>query len=303
MASESSLPASNAPDLKIDPELRDLIPPLTDGEYASLKESIEKDGCREPLTIWKGQNIILDGHNRYEICRDLQVPFNTIEIELPDINAAKIWMIKNQKGRRNLAESQWAMLAVKLEALYAEEAKGRMGSRTDLGLNLGQGEFGRSAEKAAKDMGVSHQTVSFAKQVSNRGIPDLVKLVESGYASVSSAARATSLPAKTQAKIVERAQTQIKEGARPNIASIIREIAPKVTKDSPDDVLERSRNGLNACLEQLESLETTQRSENLVEMQAMSERLTARLKEIEEISLDPELKSKESCVIELRVCV
>lgn len=32
----------------------------------------------------------------------------------------------------------------------------------------------------------------------------------------------------------------------------------------------------------------------------MSERLTARLKEIEENSLDPELKSKESCVIELR---
>jgi len=299
MATDSSLPASNVPDLKVDPELRDLIPPLTDGEYASLKESILKDGCREPLTIWKGQDIILDGHNRYEICRDLQVPFNTIEIELPDRTAAKIWMIRNQRGRRNLEESQWAMLAVKLEALYAEEAKGRMGSRRDLGLNLGQGEFGRSAEKAAKDMGVSHQTVSFAKQVSNRGIPDLVKLVESGYASVSSAARATSLPAKTQAKIVERAQTQIKEGARPNIASIIREIAPKVTKDSPDDVLERSRNGLNACLDQLESLETTQRPENLVEMQAMTERLTARLKEIEERNLDPDLKSKESCVIEL----
>ena len=73
-----------------------------------------------------------------------------------------------------------------------------------------------------------------------------------------------------------------------------------MTKDSPDDVLERSRNGLNACLKQLESVETTQRPENLVEMQAMSERLTARLKEIEEISLDPELKSKESCVIELK---
>ena len=213
MATDSSLPASTKLDLKVDPELRDLIPPLTDGEYASLKESIEKDGCREPLTIWKGQDIILDGHNRYEICRDLQVPFNTIEIELPDINAAKIWMIKNQKGRRNLAESQWAMLAVKLEALYAEEAKGRMGSRRDLGLSLGQGEFGRSAEKAAKDMGVSHQTVSFAKQVSNRGIPDLVKLVESGYASVSSAARATSLPAKTQMKIVEKAQNSDQRGS------------------------------------------------------------------------------------------
>lgn len=300
MATDSSIQALTIVDLKIDPELRDLIPPLTDGEYASLKESIRKDGCREPLTIWKSQNIILDGHNRYEICMDLKVPFNTVEIELPDLTAAKIWMIRNQKGRRNLAESQWAMLAVKLEALYAEEAKGRKGSRRDLGQNLGQGDFGRSAEKAAKDMGVSHQTVSYAKQVSNRGIPELIKLVESGYASVSSAAKATSLPAKTQAKIVERAQSQIKEGVHPNIAAIIREIVPKATKDSPDDLLERSRNGLNACLEQLESVETTQRPENLVEMQDLSEKLSARLKEIEEKSLDPELKSKDNCVIELR---
>lgn len=300
MAIDSSIPALTIVDLKIDPELRELIPPLTDGEYASLKESIRKDGCREPLTIWKGQNIILDGHNRYEICRDLKVPFNTVEIELPDLTAAKIWMIRNQKGRRNLAESQWAMLAVKLEALYAEEAKGRKGSRRDLGQNLGQGDFGRSAEKAAKDMGVSHQTVSYAKQVSNKGIPELVKLVESGYASVSSAAKATPLPAKAQAKIVERVQSQIKDGAHPNIAAIIREIVPKATKDSPDDLLERSRNGLNACLEQLESVETTQRPENLVEMQNLSEKLSARLKEIEEKSLDPELKSKNNCVIELK---
>jgi len=68
-------------------------------------------------------------------------------------------MIKNQIGRRNLDESQWAMLAVKLEALYAEQAKGRKGSRTDLGQNLGRGEFGRSAEKAAKDTGVSRSQV------------------------------------------------------------------------------------------------------------------------------------------------
>jgi len=295
-----TLLASTMPDLKIDPELKDLIPPLTEGEYASLKESIERDGCREPLTIWKGQDIILDGHNRYQICTELQAPFKIVEIELPDRTAAKIWMIRNQKGRRNLEESQWAMLAVKLEALYAEEAKGRMGSRTDLGQSLGQGEFGRSAEKAAKDMGVSHQTVSYAKKVSSKGIPALVKLVESGYASVSSAARATSLPAKTQMKIVEKAQTQIKEGERPNIAGIIREIAPKAIKDSPDDVLERSRNDLNACLKQLESLGTTQRPENLVEMQAISERLMRKLKEIEAKSLDPDLISKNSCVIELK---
>jgi len=196
------------------------------------------EGCRESLTIWKKHDIILDGHNRYQICAELQVPIKTNEIELPDLTAAKIWMIKNPRGRRNLDESQRAMLAVKLEALYAEQAKHRMGARTDLDPNLDRGEFGRSAEKAAKDMGVSHQTVSYAKRVSTKGIPELAKLVESGCASVSAAAKVTSLAAKSQAKIVEKVEIQIREGERPNLAAIIHEIARRDTKDDPDEVLE-----------------------------------------------------------------
>jgi ParB-like chromosome segregation protein Spo0J len=292
--------ASVTSEFKIDPELESLIPPLADGEYAELKDGISREECREPLTIWKGHGIILDGHNRYQICKKLQVPFKTVEIELPDLTAAKIWIIKNQRGRSNLDESQWAMLAVKLEALYAEEAKERKGSRTDLGQNLGQGEFGRSAEKAAKDMGVSHQTVSYAKQVSTKGIPELVKLVESGNASVSAAAKVTSLAPKTQTKIVEKAQTLLKEGTRPNIPALIREIVPKTARNNPDELLDKTRTNLQAGLELLEGIEETQRPENLVEMQAMVEKIMARLKEIEMKCLDPKIGSQSTCVIDLK---
>ena len=94
-------------------------------------------------------------------------------MEFPDRTEAKIWMIKNQRGRRNLNESQRAMLAVKLEALYSVPAKERMGTRTDLGQNLDPCEAGRSAEKAADDMHVSHQTVSYAKKVPRRAFLNL----------------------------------------------------------------------------------------------------------------------------------
>jgi len=50
----------------IDREFHDLIPSLTSEELILLEESIIKEGCRDPLVIW--QDIILDGHNRYEIC-------------------------------------------------------------------------------------------------------------------------------------------------------------------------------------------------------------------------------------------
>lgn len=64
-------------DLIIDEEFSSLIRPLTNEEYRLLEESILRDGCREPITTWKG--IILDGHNRYRICRRWDLPFRTTE--------------------------------------------------------------------------------------------------------------------------------------------------------------------------------------------------------------------------------
>jgi len=219
--------------LTIDPEFKSLIPPLTKGEYEELMENIKARGCRDPLIIWK--KTILDGHHRYEICEELGIPFETVEYEFTDRTEAKIWMIKNQRGRRNLKESQRAMLAVALEALYSEQAKERQGTRTDLGKKLVQSEKGRSAEKAANEMGISHQTVASAKRVANKGIPDLKKLVESGDVTVSAAAKVASCPMDVQEKIVEKALTQIQEGKKPKIAAIIREMIPAKEDVQKDD--------------------------------------------------------------------
>src|SRR5690606_40306141 len=52
--------------LRIDPEFRSLIPPLTDDEYAQLEKNIVAEGCRDPLIVWNG--VVVDGHNRYDIC-------------------------------------------------------------------------------------------------------------------------------------------------------------------------------------------------------------------------------------------
>lgn len=285
--------------LKVEPEFKALIPPLTNDEYAALKESIKTHGCHDPLIIWKGRNIILDGHNRYQICRELDLRFEVVEIELSSHTDAKIWMIKNQRARRNLNESQRAMLAVRLEELYSEKAKDRKGTRTDLGQNLDQGEAGRSAEKAAKDMGVSHQTVSFAKKVVKEGVPGLKKIVESGEVAVSAAAKVASRPANVQEKIVEKAEIQIKEGKHPKMPALIRENGSKTSEIDFDEQLENFRKDLEANLELLEGIETTKRPENLGEMLSVTEKMVERLREIETSSFDPKIKSQAYCIIEL----
>jgi len=88
--------------LKIDEEFRRLIVPPSSDELLQLEENIIRDGCREPLSVW--YTTILDGHNRYEICTRLQIPFLIHRIYLKDREEAIAWVCSNQLGRRNITD-------------------------------------------------------------------------------------------------------------------------------------------------------------------------------------------------------
>lgn len=94
--------------LTIDAEFRTLIPALSKDERAQLEASVLAEGCRDALVVWQG--ILLDGHNRYEICTAHGIPFDTLDIDLPDRDAAITWIINNQLGRRNLTPEQASYL-------------------------------------------------------------------------------------------------------------------------------------------------------------------------------------------------
>jgi ParB-like chromosome segregation protein Spo0J len=81
-------------ELKVDPEFKAAIQPLSQEELAQLEANIKANGCRDPLVIWDG--VIVDGHHRYEICQRLDIPFHTVSMDFPDRAAAKVWMLNNQ---------------------------------------------------------------------------------------------------------------------------------------------------------------------------------------------------------------
>lgn len=100
--------------MRIDDEFKSLIPPLLPEEYIGLEESIKEEGCRDAIIIWDG--IIIDGHNRYEICKNHNIKFRTIEKKFNDRDEAKIWILKNQFNRRNLSElDKYRLTTQKLE--------------------------------------------------------------------------------------------------------------------------------------------------------------------------------------------
>ena len=88
-------------DLTINPEFRNLIPPISREELQELEQSILSEGCRDAIVVWN--DTILDGHNRYEICNRHQIGFRTIGKEFRSKKEAKIWIIRNQLARRNLS--------------------------------------------------------------------------------------------------------------------------------------------------------------------------------------------------------
>lgn len=86
--------------LKIDPEFELLIPPLSDTQYEELELDIFDNGCKEPLLVWN--DIIIDGHKRYAICRKWEIPFQTDELEFDSHEDALVWVCQTQLQREKL---------------------------------------------------------------------------------------------------------------------------------------------------------------------------------------------------------
>jgi site-specific DNA-methyltransferase (adenine-specific) len=145
-------------ELTIDPEFAALIPPLAPEEREQLERNILADGCRDPLTVWDG--VIVDGHNRYEICTRHRIPFDTIDKEFAGRDEAMDWMDANQLGRRNLTPDEFSLL---LGRRYnrLKKSKNDGGAGTSKGT-VDQNDPQSTAEKLAAEHGVSPATVKRA---------------------------------------------------------------------------------------------------------------------------------------------
>ena len=153
-------------ELTVDPEFRDLIPPLNEEELKLLEESLVADGCESPLIVWNG--VIVDGHNRYAICRKHGIPFSIQEKNFSNRDDAMLWMLRNQLGRRNLNSYQRVELVLKFEPLVKNAAEQRMmaGKAANPVPTLAQGQTkGKTRDHLSEAAGVSHGTFAKAKKL------------------------------------------------------------------------------------------------------------------------------------------
>ena len=154
-------------ELNINEKFQHLIPPLSEGEYALLTEKIVEEGCRDALVVWKGT--IVDGHNRYRICHEREIPFSIVEMDFEDEGAAKLWIVENQLARRNVPDFVKCEMVLPLRDLLKEQGKRRQGWRArdpHVSPKLAKREGPLdSREILAQLAGVSHGMLDMAKKI------------------------------------------------------------------------------------------------------------------------------------------
>ena len=153
-----------SPAFTVDSEFESLLPPLPKEDYERLEQSILSEGCRDPLVVWQGKKLLVDGHNRREICKKHKRSYQIREQPFANREAVIAWIIENQKGRRNMTKFQWAEVVLKRRVSIAKKAKANQ-SAGGGSVHQNSDEPVNTLEKLAQLAGVSPDTMNKVENI------------------------------------------------------------------------------------------------------------------------------------------
>lgn len=204
--------------ITINEELRSFIDPLTPVEYAALERSLLADGCRDALVLWR--DVLIDGHNRYDICTKHGIPFRTVNNDKFDsLEDVMLWVIDNNLARRSVSDFQRGMLALRKKEIVAARAAQRAAEAPPDQPAPEPADDPvdppwSTREDVAKAARVSANTLSQIERIRKTAAPELVDAVRSGTISVSAAASVASLPPEAQVAAVAGGRKELQQAAR-----------------------------------------------------------------------------------------
>ena len=171
----------------------ELLPMMSDGEYASLKADIAAKGkLIEPIILLDGK--ILDGRNRYRACEELKLKPATVNFKGSEADALDL--VYSKANHRNLNDSQKACAAVNFLPHFERHATARM--KAGGKAPVPEGQKGESRDLAGSLFGVSGRYVSEARLLFTNA-PDLFADVFHGRTVITRAKREYLRRTKTKA--------------------------------------------------------------------------------------------------------
>ncbi len=219
-----------------DPEFEQLIPPLSESEFAGLEAAILHDGCTDPLIVWQDHSILIDGHNRKKICDKYNIPYQTSELPFDSREDVRIWIIMRQLGRRNITPFQRTELALHFKPVVAAEAKKRQGARTDLTVNIQPSEGGKLKRQETRDIlahncHVSKNTIDKTAFIKQHADEETLERLRKGDAVI----KTEYLRLKKEVNQTERAERKAAPVVIPNDEKLYLEVSDIATADSKVD--------------------------------------------------------------------
>ncbi len=241
--------------IKINDVLRAYIEPLTESEYQALERSILTEGCRDALVLW--QDVLVDGHNRYQICQEHGIPFKVTEnTSFRNFEDVKLWMIDNNLGRRSISDYQRGVLALRKKEIMSARALelAAEAAAEDAKIAPPEGDEAPSKKPAAMPLAsrediaraarLSTATIGQIEKIQKTATPELVEAVRTGTISINAAATVASLSEEQQLAAVAGGKKELQKAAKEvrDLRAAARPAKePKEAKASPADYSDMPR--------------------------------------------------------------
>lgn len=97
--------------VRVDAKIEAMIPPLRDDQMQTLEESLLAEGkAISPLWMWG--DLLVDGHNRFRICKQHKLPYNLIQVyeDAVDIEDVKDRIRRDSLARRHMTPGEQSKL-------------------------------------------------------------------------------------------------------------------------------------------------------------------------------------------------
>lgn len=269
---------------RIDPELNEVLPELSEEDYTALEKSLLSDGYKgAPIMVWG--DVIVDGHNRYEICNKHHIPYEVKKIDFENKEEAIRWMVRQQLGRRNLSPIQRISISEKYRPFYEKEAKANQGTRNDLKNNftanlpqsLEKKERNPTTDKKLADIAnVSEKTYRMGTKILNSGNEELIEQTLKGEKSINRAynelkasekKESAEIKKSTDSSVLKSELQDLKENKRKEVAQKVRDTREEYSFESPEyNEAKEEQLNVEIQINELENLSRNSESISKVEL-------------------------------------
>ena len=176
------------------PELAELLPPLSGEQLAALEKDILQNGCYAPIIV-NEDLVVVDGHNRQQICTRHDLPYKMAVFAFDDLLEAKQWALDTQKGRRNLDKWELGKIALKLRPEIEARAKANQqayhGNQYESGPLANspkvQSDAVNTRKELADSVGIGDQTMGRIMQIDKSAPYPIKEALEKNAISVNKA--------------------------------------------------------------------------------------------------------------------